>query len=99
MDGPTVSIDAREKQHKAFKIAALCICIAAVCFGLIDLNAGYHRVGPTCFSAAATCYFVTALWAASKHVKRLLLAGQPPICLSKATIQRDKAEIAGIRKS
>jgi hypothetical protein len=46
MDGPTVSIDASGKHHKAFKIVALCICIAAVGFGLIDLSAGYHRVEP-----------------------------------------------------
>jgi hypothetical protein len=37
MDGPTVSIDASGKQHKAFRIVALCICIAAMSFGLIGL--------------------------------------------------------------
>jgi hypothetical protein len=62
MDGPTVSVDASGKQHKGFKIIALCICIAAVSVGLIDLSRGYHRVVPTCASAAFTCYFANILW-------------------------------------
>jgi hypothetical protein len=64
MDGPTVSVDASGKQHKVFKIVAICICIciAAVSFGLIDLSRGYHRVVPTCASAASTCYFANMLW-------------------------------------
>jgi len=62
MDGPTVSIDASGKQHRAFKIVALCICIATVSFGLIDLHAGYHRVVPTCATAAVTCYVANSLW-------------------------------------
>jgi len=47
---------------KAFKIVALCVCIAAVSFGLIDLSAGYHRVRPTCFSAVSIYYFGNSLW-------------------------------------
>ena len=46
MDGPTVRIDASGKHHRAFKIVALCICIAAVSFGLIGLSAGYCRLEP-----------------------------------------------------
>jgi len=62
MDGPTVSIDASGKRHKVFKIVALCICTGAVSFGLIDLSRGYHRLVPTCASAAFTCYFANMLW-------------------------------------
>jgi hypothetical protein len=62
MDGPTVSVDASGKRHKVLKIVALCICTAAVSFGLIDLSRGYHRVVPTCVSAAFTCYFANMLW-------------------------------------
>ena len=61
MDGPTVSIAASGKHHRAFKIVALCVCIAAVSSGLIGLSAGYHRVDPACFLAAATCYFANSL--------------------------------------
>ena len=62
MDGPTVSVDASGKRHKVFNIVALCICTAAVSFGLIDLSRGYHRVVQTCASAAFTCYFANMLW-------------------------------------
>jgi hypothetical protein len=62
MDGPTISVDASGKQHRTFRIVALCICIAAVSFGVIDLIRGYHRVVPTCASAAFTCYFANILW-------------------------------------
>jgi hypothetical protein len=62
MDGPTVSVDASGKRHKVLKIVGLCICSAAVSFGLIDLSRGYHRVVPTCASAACTCYFANMLW-------------------------------------
>jgi hypothetical protein len=60
MDGPTVSVYASEKWNRAFWIVAL--CITAVSFGLIDLIRGYHRVVPTCASAAFTCYFANELW-------------------------------------
>jgi hypothetical protein len=62
MDGPTVSVDASGKKYKAFKIAALCISIAAVSLGLVDLSRGYHRVVPTCASAAFICYLANSLW-------------------------------------
>jgi len=62
MDGPTVSGNATKKDYKAFRIGALCICVVAVSFGLIDLSAGYHRIGSTCFSAAGTCYFANTFW-------------------------------------
>jgi hypothetical protein len=62
MDGPTISVDASGKQHRTFRIVALCICIAAVSFGVIDLIRGNHRVVPTCASAAFTCYFANILW-------------------------------------
>jgi hypothetical protein len=60
--GQRLAFAASAKHHGAFKIVALCVCIAAVSSGLIDLSAGYHRVGPACFSAAATCYFANSLW-------------------------------------
>jgi hypothetical protein len=61
MDGPTVGVYASGKQYRAFMMVGLCICIAAVSFGLIDLIRGYHRVVPTCASAAFTCYFANML--------------------------------------
>jgi hypothetical protein len=62
MDGPTVSVDASGKQHRTFRIVALCICITAVSLGLIDFIAGYHRVVSTCAMAGFTCYFANTLW-------------------------------------
>jgi hypothetical protein len=62
MDGPTVSVDASGKQHRTFRIVALCICITAASLGLIDLIEGYPRVLSTCFAAVFTCYFANKLW-------------------------------------
>jgi hypothetical protein len=57
-----MGVDAGGKNIRAFTIVALCICIAAVIVGLIDLISGYHRVAPTCASAAFSCYFANKLW-------------------------------------
>ena len=61
MDGPKISVDAGAKRHRTFMIAALCICIAAASFGLIDLIRGYHRVAPTCLTAGFAFYFASKL--------------------------------------
>jgi hypothetical protein len=62
MDRPTIGIDAGGKQNRVLTIVAICICIAAVIVGLIDLISGYHRVASTCASAAFACYFANKLW-------------------------------------
>jgi hypothetical protein len=62
MDGPTISVDASGKQHRTFRIVALCFCAVAACLGLINLIGGSHRVGSTLASAAFTCYFANKLW-------------------------------------
>jgi hypothetical protein len=62
MDGPTIGVDASGKRHRTFSVVALWICIAAVSFGLIDVSRGFHRIVPTCASAAFTCYFANKLW-------------------------------------
>ena len=47
---------------RGFKIFALCVCLVAVIFGLIDISAGYHRVVPTCAGAGSTCFVANSIW-------------------------------------
>jgi hypothetical protein len=62
MDGPIVRVDSGAKRDKTLMIVALCISIAAVSVGLIDLIGGYHREVQTCASALCTCYIANKLW-------------------------------------
>ena len=61
MDGPTISVEASGKEHRTFRVVALCVCIAAVTFGIIDFSGGHHRIVATCTSAGFACYFANGL--------------------------------------
>jgi hypothetical protein len=47
---------------RGFKIFALCLCLVAVIFGLIDISTGYHRVVPTCACAGLACFLGNNVW-------------------------------------